>query len=83
MKLTEFGIIYALKRRYMGINNEGYEIRTSKSLIIDLDRVCLIFAVFMCGVVASIVICAVENMIFAVKKHKPRRGSRRNTHVSQ
>ena len=77
MKLFEFGIIYAIKKRYVGIHDSGYEIRKSKSSIIDLDRVFFILAVFMCGVVASIVICAIENIIFAAKE------SRRTTRVSQ
>nr|UEN71275.1 ionotropic receptor 6 [Gregopimpla kuwanae] len=68
MKLHEYGIIDALKKRYMSRPNRASNLRLTDDLAIDMDRVSMIFGILCFGICASIVVCLAENMHFTFKK---------------
>lgn len=70
MKLREFGLIDAIKKRYISSHINEAIVRQADSLAIDMDRVCLIFALLFIGIVISIVVCILENVIFALRKRR-------------
>lgn len=71
MKLHEHGVIDAIKKRYIARGRQSSSAyNVPSSLAIDMDRVFFIFAVLCLGILASMVICVVENIVFALNKHE-------------
>ncbi|XP_043266973.1 uncharacterized protein [Venturia canescens] len=70
-RLREFGLLDAMKKRYMSPTRKKPKVRHRQTLTIDMDRVSVIFGVLGLGMLTSILICVVENIIFKKKRQKP------------